>query len=129
LPLFFKVGIGFHQSIIIHDISGKTEGKQGLYTAGTSGDNAQCAGGRNGGGGGVPIGAFFSPLKTLLSKIAENASLFRQLSGCFMGFFLNDERVKESNLERIEEILNIALEKKADLSTCNLKNGFVFTSL
>lgn len=43
----------------------------------------------------------------------------------FMGFFLNDERVKESNLERIEEILNIALGKKADPSTCDLKNGFV----
>jgi len=43
----------------------------------------------------------------------------------FMGFFLNDERSKESNLERIEDILNIALGKKADPSTCDLKNGFV----
>jgi len=46
-------------------------------------------------------------------------------SSLFMGFFLNDERVKESNLERMEEILNIALAKKAGEATYSLKNGIV----
>jgi putative beta-lysine N-acetyltransferase len=41
----------------------------------------------------------------------------------FMGFYLNAERAKEPNLNRIENILKIAIEKNTGMLTHKLKDG------
>src|SRR5690606_33944514 len=76
---FFKIRMYFRQFIIIHYIPHEGYGKQGLYPAGSTADNAYGACRSYGCGGGIPELFAFTVFICTLIIIGENTSCPGQL--------------------------------------------------
>ena len=81
-----EVGIDFHQTGIVHDVSDVAEGKQRLDATGGPGNNADRARGGNGGWGRIAHGPRLpegtgSTVGTALPR-REGASYLGKLTGC-----------------------------------------------